>query len=73
MSLEIDDRVQFAAKWLRSIHLFHGPEAPTSVGPFARGHVVRIDPFDDFPNRIFVEWDNGVTTTVLESNLEVAR
>ena len=62
------DRVQFSSKHLRNTCQHVGPDAPTDVGPWARGEY--IGPHAELGDRFaVVKWDNGTTRTVAAGNL----
>lgn len=57
--LNLGDRVRFTKKFLRSSGMVAGPEAPTDVGPWARGEVVKLTPWTEGRQIVTVLWDNG--------------
>lgn len=64
-------RVRFSANFLRSTGQYAGPDAPTHVGPFARGTVTAVEPF---PGQRYVlvrvRWDDGHDAPAALCNLE---
>lgn len=40
--MNVGDKVQFSADFLKSRGQFTGPDAPTDIGPFARGTVIEL-------------------------------
>lgn len=68
-SFKPGDRVRISTAHLRSTGQFTGPEAPTNVGPFARGKVVSGRPFADGV-LVMVEWEDGVRRNIHGANLE---
>lgn len=77
---KLGDRIRFTAQFCRSTGQYAGPEAPTSVGPWARGEVVQIDtPFSRYEGgprdrgMLGILWDDGRESMVLNCNLEVIK
>jgi len=66
-------RVRFASGWLRNTGQFTGPDAPTCIGPWARGNVEEVRSEVTPGNRVIeVRWDDGCVSRVLSSNLETS-
>lgn len=63
------DCVVFSRQFLRSTGQFTGAEAPTSWGPFARGHVASVEAFTEGKSVVAVRWADGVTLKALNVNL----
>lgn len=61
-------RVAFARDFLHNTGQFAGPNAPTSVGPWARGTVKAIQGFGA-RHLVYVHWDDGRAGNVLDCNL----
>jgi len=64
------DRCRYASAFLRSTNQLTGPDAPTDQGPWARGTVLNVTPFDGTPDLVQVIWDNNRIGRALASNLE---
>lgn len=67
------DRVRFRADFLRNTGQYVGPEAPTHVGPFARGEVVEHGAAQGLPEHVVVRFDDGWSQLIHAGNLEVSR
>lgn len=70
--MHVGDKVQFSAGFLKATGQLTGPDAPTDIGPFARGTVIDLTPIS---NRYVahVQWANNRVSKVLELNLEVIK
>lgn len=62
-TLKIGDKVGYAASFLRSTGQY------TGEAPFRRGKVVALDEVQPNYVLVTVEWDHGVTSNALHSNL----
>ena len=67
--LQSGDTVRFTKAFLQSLAMESGPDAPTSLGPFARGTVTAIAPLTPRSSLVLatVPWADDETTQV---NLE---
>jgi hypothetical protein len=65
---EFGTRVAFAREFLRNTGQFTGQDAPTHVGPFARGIVKAVVSFGA-RKLVMVHWDDGHAGNVLDCNL----
>ena len=70
--LQIGDTVRFTRAFLQSLVMLTGPQAPTSLGPFARGTVTAIAPITPSSSLVLatVRWADGVSSQVNVLNLE---
>ena len=68
--MKVNDRVRFAAGFLKATFQVEGPPAPTSVGPHAVGTVIDIHQLG--PSILIeVRWADGRITKIFEKNLEI--
>jgi hypothetical protein len=74
-ALQIGDTVRFTRAFLQATAMVTGPEAPTSVGPFARGSVAAIAPISPRSSLVLatVTWADGTSSDVNVANLERLR
>jgi hypothetical protein len=63
--LRTGDRVRFSTPFIRSTGQYCGPDAPTSVGPFAAGKLLEVGK----SALVQVLWDDERTLTVHIENL----
>ena len=70
--LQSGDTVRFTKAFLQSLAMESGPDAPTSLGPFARGTVTAIAPLTPRSSLVLatVLWAYDETTQVNVVNLE---
>jgi len=70
--LQIGDTVRLTRAFLQSLVMLTGPQAPTSLGPFARGTVTAIAPITPSSSLMLatVLWADGVISQVNVLNLE---
>lgn len=61
-------RVAFSRNFLRSTGQYTGPDAPTHVGPWARGEVKALQPCGPVV-LAYVHWDDGRCGNVNVNNL----
>jgi hypothetical protein len=67
--LQTGDRVQYDSDWLRNTGQFTGPDAPCSLGPFAKGTVMGEYALNDERRVVDVLWDDGQRFRALDRNL----
>lgn len=68
--MKVNDKVRFAAGFLKATGQLTGPDAPTSVGPFARGRIIEIHQLGP-STLIEVLWADNRITKIFSKNLEL--
>ena len=68
--MKVNDKVRFAAGFLKATYQLTGPEHPTSVGPHARGTVIEVHQLGP-STLIEVRWADSRITKIFEKNLEI--
>ena len=69
---DIGQRVRVTAEHCRNTGMYYGPEAPTSIGPHARGYVRGYTLLHTIV-LAHVEWDDGEYMNINAANLEKCR
>lgn len=68
--MKVNDRVRLATGFLKATGQITGPDAPTSVGPAARGRIIDIHHLGP-STLIEVLWADNRITRIFSKNLEI--